>query len=403
MSFFLGFNSNSLFSQNNKTNNKEESLFAKSTLFNDNTNNQTSNEKNNLFMNVNNKPSIFESPLFGVKNQSPKEDTKQSSLFEFKSQSPKLGDANPSPLFGQNLLSKSNQNYFFKFNPFEKKEPRNNNISNEVKKKCKHDDNYIAFCTKDLKNEGGLVCYNCLYDYHKDHISQCIPIEFNSFEKYKKFYKDHINKYKNILKEKFNEIISILDKYENEEIEDISNLFEEKTDLNYELPIEIPFIERFEYAINKKIMSLLDNLLSKGILNYDLLNLYKNNLTTLKISQNNPNNNETITIKSLTDFKLYGIGIPKIIDNEEKLIEIKIYKGNSLLETINEFEDKDNLSLGIFGSGPLKINQNDEYTLEFKGINNLNYISYDEEYNKNSKIKINSTNAETILACLLIK
>ena len=113
-------------------------------------------------------------------------------------------------------------------------------------------------------------------------------------------------------------------------------MFEQKINLKYELPIEIPFIERFEYAINKKIMSLIDNKIFNSSLNYNPLNLYKNDLNSLKISQNNPNNSETITIKSLTNFRLYGIGIPKIIDNEENSIEIKIYKGNSLLETINE-------------------------------------------------------------------
>jgi hypothetical protein len=264
-------------------------------------------------------------------------------------------------------------------------------------------DNYIAYCTKDLKDEGGLLCYNCLYDYHNDHISQCIPIEFDNFENYKKYYKDHINKCKNILKDKFDEIISMLEKYEKEEIEDISNLFEQKIDLNYELPIEIPFIERFEIAINRKIMSLLDSLLFNRSVNYNTLNLYKNNLNALKISQNNPNNSETIKIKSLIDFNLYGVGIPKIINDEENFIEIKLYKGNSLLKTINQFEDKDNLSIGVIESGLIQIKKNEEYTFEFRGINDLNYVSNDEEYNKNSKITISSNNAETILACLIIE
>ena len=355
------------------------------------------------------------SSLFGSKNEQNNDKSNNifsqnnnqiNDIFTVNKTASLFGTNNQSALFGQSLFSNSNQNNLSKssdkeINSIEKKEPRNNNISKDVKKKCEHTDNYIAYCIEFLENEGGLVCYNCLYDYHKDHNSKCIPIEFNSFEKYKKFYKDHINKCKNILRDKFNEIISILDKYENEEIEDISNLFEQKINLKYELPIEIPFIERFEYAINKKIMSLLDDLLFKNTLNYKLLNLYKNDLNSLKINQNNPNNSETITIKSSTSFNLHGIGIPKIIDNKENSIEIKIYHGNSLLLTINQFENEDNLSFAKFRLLPLSFFQNDEYTIEFTGINNLNYISNDEEYNKNSKIKINSSNAETILACLL--
>ena len=122
----------------------------------------------------------------------------------------------------------SNRLFSLGLNINQKKEPRNNNNSKEEKKKCIHVDNYIAYCTKDSEDEGGLLCYNCLYDYHNDHISQCIPIKFDNFENYKNYYKDHINKCKIILKEKFDEIISKLEEYEKEEIEDISKLFEKK-------------------------------------------------------------------------------------------------------------------------------------------------------------------------------
>ena len=183
-------------------------------------------------------------------------------------------------------------------------ERRNNNNSKKNIIKCKHFYNYVSYCIKDskVKEEGGLLCYKCLYEYHKDHVSQCIPIEINEFENYKTFYKKYISKYKSNLKNIFTEINSKLEKLEKEEIENISDLLEEKVDLHFELPIEISFYERLEIAINRKINKLLDNTLLNNVLNYNCLNLFKNNLNELKFGLNNPYSNETIKMKSYTNF-----------------------------------------------------------------------------------------------------
>ena len=69
----------------------------------------------------------------------------------------------------------------------------------------------------------------------------------------------------------FDKIISKLEILEKETIENISNLFEEKVDLNFELPIEISFIERFEIAINKKISSMINSILHDCYINYNCL------------------------------------------------------------------------------------------------------------------------------------
>ena len=363
-----------------------------------------------LFGNEQKTSVLFQGGLFGNNNQN-------TCLFGYNNETTSKGSLSGNTtgvLFGINnannhgtsTLSLFGSNINKNDNLEKKAEPRNNNNSDEKKEKCRHKDNYIAYCTKSkFWDEGGLLCYKCLYNYHKDHISQCIPIEYNNFENYKKFYKDCINKHKNILKDKFDEIISILEKYENEEIEDINDLFEQKINLDYELPIEIPFIDRFEFGIKKKIMSLLENSLFNSMYRCNTLNLYKSILNELKISQYNPNDNEIIKFKSLTDFNLCGVGIPNNLNGEENSIAINVYTGknNNRWQMLTTFEQKENLSLGIFKSNKIHIKANEEYTIEFKGIRDLNYISNDEEYNKNSKITINSNNAETILACLLIE
>ena len=139
--------------------------------------------------------------------------------------------------------------------------PRNNmkNLFLKERKKCFHENNFTSYNIEKVDDESGLLCYNCLYKYYKNNIQNCIPIKDNNFENYKKFYKDCINKYKVNLQNIFKEIISEIEKYENEEIDNISTLFDEKVDLKFKLPVEIPFIERFEIAINRKIISLLDN------------------------------------------------------------------------------------------------------------------------------------------------
>ena len=150
-------------------------------------------------------------------------------------------------------------------------------------------------------------------------------------------------------------------------------------------------------------MLLLENSLFKSIYRCNALNLYKNNLNELKISQKNPNDNEIIKFKSSTSFNLYGVGIPNNLNGEENSIAINFTENNWTRQMLTTFEKKGNLSLGIFKSNKIHIKACEEYTVEFKGIKDLNYISNDEEYNKNSKITINSNNAETILACLLIE
>ena len=80
-----------------------------------------------------------------------------------------------------------------------------------------------------------------------------IKVGYYDFENYKTFYQNCLNKYKLNLKKVFKEIISVIEDYENEEIDNISTLLDEKVDLKFKLPVEIPFIERFEIAINRKI------------------------------------------------------------------------------------------------------------------------------------------------------
>jgi len=113
-----------------------------------------------------------------------------------------------------------------------------------------------------------------------------IPIKSNNFENYKKFYKECINKYKVNIQKIFNEIISKIEEYENEEIDNISILFNEKVDLKFELPVEIPFIERFEIAINRKIISLLDdNKLFNCKINHNCVNIFQNKLKEIEFAK----------------------------------------------------------------------------------------------------------------------
>ena len=73
-----------------------------------------------------------------------------------------------------------------------------------------------------------------------------------------------------------------------------------KKNLNFELPVEIPFIERFEIAINKKKDSLIKEISFVNLLNYNCLYLFINKLKDLKFSEKNSNNFETIKLKSLS-------------------------------------------------------------------------------------------------------
>jgi hypothetical protein len=110
-----------------------------------------------------------------------------------------------------------------------------------------------------------------------------------------------------------------------------------------------------------------------------------------------------INLKSQVNFDLYGIGIPKILYNNDNTVKINIYEEGSLLGEITNFENKDNLSLGILDSGPIEIEKFHEYVIELKGIENLDYIHDEEKYNDNTKIDIDSDSTMTILTCLIIK
>ena len=283
--------------------------------------------------------------------------------------------------------------------------PRNNmkNLFLKERKKCFHENNFTSYNIEKVDDESGLLCYNCLYKYYKNNIQNCIPIKDNNFENYKKFYKDCINKYKVNLQNIFKEIISEIEKYENEEIDNISTLFDEKVDLKFKLPVEIPFIERFEIAINRKIISLLDNKLFNGRINHNFVNLFQNELKELKLKKNNPNEKEIIKIRSSIDFNIFGIALPKIPENEENNIEMDLSTNNIILNKITKFENYENLSIGLFDTNIIKINKNADYFFEIKGIKNLDYISNDEEYNENTKLEINSNNQETVLAALIIE
>ena len=66
---------------------------------------------------------------------------------------------------------------------------KDNMLKNKKINKCNHKNFFSSYCLFDSKNEGGLMCYECLYNYHKEHISKCIPIRKNNFTNYINFYK----------------------------------------------------------------------------------------------------------------------------------------------------------------------------------------------------------------------
>lgn len=281
-------------------------------------------------------------------------------------------------------------------------------IPKEEKYKCKHKKYFSSFCIDDPIEEGGLMCYECLYKYHKNHISKCIPIKMDYFPIYKNHYKNYIKKYKEKLTNKFDKIISLLDNYENEEMEDISYLLEKKLDLSFELPIEIPFIERLEIGANQKISAIVEreiiNIQNDNHYNYCViyLNLFQSELKNLKF-ENNPKDTETIKFRSSVNLNLLGLGIPKIKEGKEKDIEVYLFKDNTLLEDKLKFENNDNLSLGVFESGKKEIIKDNEYSFVFKYIKDFTCICREEKYNDNSKIMAKSNNPESILACLIIE
>ena len=282
-------------------------------------------------------------------------------------------------------------------------------IEKEEKCKCNHKKYFSSFCIDDPIEEGGLMCYECLYKYHKNHISKCIPIKTDYFPIYKNHYKNCIKKYKEKLTNKFDKIISLLDNYENEEMEDISYLLEKKLDISFELPIEIPFIERLEIGVNKKISSIVEreiiNIQNDNHYNYSViyLNLFQNELKKLKLIENNSKDTETIKFRSSVNLNLLGLGIPKIKEGKEEDIEVNLFKDNNLLEDKLKFENNDNLSVGIFESGKIEVIKDNEYSIMFKYIKDFTCISREEKHNDNSKITAKSNNPESILACLIIE
>jgi len=383
-----------LFGNNNNTQTKE-GLFG---------NSNTTKTDGGLFGNNNSTQTT--GGLFGNNNQSSGEDlfsanNNQNIEGKLRKNQNNTNSNNNKNIFG--LLQNNNEVIDIENNLI--KIPRNNmkKLLFNNKKKCIHENDFTSYNIEKENNESGLLCYNCLYKYYKNNIQNCIPIKDNNFENYKKFYKECINKYKLNVEKIFKEIISEIEKYENEEIDNISTLFDEKVDLKFKLPVEVPFIERFEIAINRKIISLLDNKLFNSKINHNCVNLFQNEIKELKFKKNNPNEKESIKIRSSIDFNIFGIALPKMPENEGNEIEMNLISDNIILNKITNFENYENLSIGLFDTNIIKINKNTDYYIEIKGIKNLDYISNDEEYNENTKLEINSNNQETILTGLIIE
>ena len=269
-------------------------------------------------------------------------------------------------------------------NEFEIKSVRKSNTKNnsQINDKCNHEYFFNSYCTSNNKSEHGLLCYECLYKYHKDHISKCIPIRRKLYPKYMKYYKNCISNYKNKIEDICDRMEGILNHFLQEEIFDISDLFENKLNLNFELPIEVPIIDRIEMAVNNKLSYYFKNEINNAL--YKYLNLFKSGLDILKICSDNPNDDETIEFESTVIFDLVGIGIPVISKEEEKLINIKLYEEKKELTNQITFKDSNNnnpFCIGIFNSNPIKINNDTKYSLVISGIEGFNYIK---------KLKINN-------------
>ena len=191
-----------------------------------------------------------------------------------------------------------------------------------------------------------------------------------------------------------------------EDIKDITDLFENKLNLNFELPVEVPIIDRIEIAVNNKLFNYFKNEINNAA--YKILNLFKSDLNFLPICEGNPNDVETIEFESSVNFDLIGIGIPEIPEELIRYIDIRIYEENKVLAnqiTFKDYENKNELLfyIAIFNNYPIKIKKDTKYSLVINNTEELNYIFEDEEYNENSKIKIYSSNNETVLAFLVIK
>ena len=269
--------------------------------------------------------------------------------------------------------------------------------------KCNHFEKYCAFCPR----EGiGLICYNCIYE---NDLKDCIPLKQN-FDYYKEISINYINEVK---KELTNKIINKLDEF----FKDIEIIFDKsisfdsllkKLDLNFGLPIEIPFEDRMKIGINKKI----SNNFLKEIELDNLINIYETKLEDLKIKLSYPSMNEIIEITSAVPFTLKGFGIPKI--SKEIINNIKIsykQKSTGLFNNNNNnissrnievtIEEKDNLSLIKFDDS-INIDSNcSVFTID--GINGISYIDNENEFiTIHSNIHFSSENEESIIACLLV-
>ena len=225
----------------------------------------------------------------------------------------------------------------------------------------------------------------------------------NSFYLYLKYYKKCINNFRKRLQYLFGRMNDILSDYESEEIEDFSTLLEKKLNLNFDLPINIPFLDRLEIAVNRKLTSVFRRELSK--IEKDLLNLFKNNLDKLSLFNENPNDFETIKFKSSVDFNLSGIGVVMMDSEDSDLINVKLFKGNKLIEDkiyFTEYDEEKKIKIGIFKSYPLEVERDTEYSIVLNGIQDLLCVNILEKYNENSKIQISSSNSKTNLACLIV-
>ena len=293
-------------------------------------------------------------------------------------------------------------------NDFRIKEIRKSNSKNKFQKieKCDHEYFFNSYCTADSKNEHGLLCYECLYKHHKDHISKCIPIRRKLYHKYINCYKDCIKNYRKKITDVCDRMNVILNYLLEEDIKDITDLFENKLNLNFELPVEVPIMDRIEIAVNNKLFNYFKNEINNAA--YKILNLFKSDLNFLHACEGNPNDVETIELESSVNFDLIGIGFPEIPEELIRYIDISIYEENKVLANQITFKDYENknafsFSIAIFNNYPIKIKKDTKYSLVINNTEDLNYIFEDEEYNENSKIKIYSSNTETVLAFLVIK
>ena len=314
------------------------------------------------------------------------------------------------PLFTtQTSSSSENTNFKFLFGNGNSEKKRTNAkfLTNQKPfGKCNHFEKYCAFCPK----EGiGLICYDCIYEYD---LKDCIPLKKN-IDYYKEISINYINEIKNVLK---NKLINKLDEFF-KAIEIIfvkSNNFDsllKKLDINFGLPIEIPFEDRIKIGINKRI-SKFKNIFSKEIELDNLINIYESKLEDLKIKLSYPSINEIIEISSRTPFTLKGFGIPKI--SKEIINNIKISyqqtSGNIFGKNNNnstprniEFtiEEKDDLSLIKFDDS---IDIDSNYSIfTFEGISGISYIDNENEFiTIHNNIDFSSRNQESIIACILV-